>query len=612
MKIEKNLEVQKGNAWPLGVSKTERGMNFAIAVDLREPFILKITTAAQIYEIPMHEYHVIGDVFAVTVRLRESYFEYEYIAGSIRLRDNYARGLASASVWGEARPEKTYCYWNKKFDWKEDRPLEIPCHDLVMYKLHVRGFTQHPTSKVRHPGTFLGVAEKAGYLKSLGVNCVELMPAAEFDEMTAENENLYVIPGKQPEAYKMNYWGYGRAFYFAPKAAYAAGPNPQEEFKKMVRTLHEAGIEVVMEFSFEEDTNKNLITDCLRYWAEEYHVDGFHISSACVPLDLIVTDPVLARVKLFGEYFNIDDSKNIHLPAGYKHLAVYHDEYEVCCRRFLKGDGNMTEYFSNLLRANGRSVSFVRYLANHNGMRLWDMVTYDEKHNEANKENNKDGTDYNYSWNCGTEGETKRRKVLDLRKQQIRNAWMFILINQGIPLIYAGDEFGHTQQGNNNPYCQDNEISWIDWSKMRKNRAMLDMVRRLIVFRKSHPMMHMEKPLRMMDYLSCGYPDFSMHGTLPWKPELSEKSRFMGTMYCGKYAHFEGAEDDFIYVAYNMHWESKEVHLPILPKTLSWVCEEDTAGRMVTGEFVTSCEMAPRSVAVFVSRTRIEHEQPES
>ena len=125
MKIEKNLEVQKGNAWPLGVSKTERGMNFAIAVDLREPFILKITTAAQIYEIPMHEYHVIGDVFAVTVRLRESYFEYEYIAGSIRLRDNYARGLASASVWGEARPEKTYCYWNKKFDWKEDRPLEF-------------------------------------------------------------------------------------------------------------------------------------------------------------------------------------------------------------------------------------------------------------------------------------------------------------------------------------------------------------------------------------------------------------------------------------------------------------------------------------------------------
>ena len=240
------------------------------------------------------------------------------------------------------------------------------------------------------------------------------------------------------------------------------------------------------------------------------------------------------------------------------------------------------------------------------------MVSYDEKHNEANKENNKDGTDYNYSWNCGAEGGTKRRKVLDLRKQQIRNAWMFILINQGIPLIFSGDEFGQTQQGNNNPYCQDNEISWLDWSKMRKNRAMFAMVCRMIEFRKKHPMMHMEKPLRMMDYLSCGYPDFSMHGTLPWKPELSEKSRFLGTMYCGKYAHFEGAEDDFIYVAYNMYWETKKVHLPILPKTLSWVCEEDTAGTLADGNYVTSCEMAPRSVAVFVSRARIKYERPES
>ena len=254
------------------------------------------------------------------------------------------------------------------------------------------------------------------------------------------------------------------------------------------------------------------------------------------------------------------------------------------------------------MHANESCQSFVRYLSNHNGFRLYDAVSYDVKHNEDNGEDNRDGTDYNYSWNCGVEGPTTRRKVMALRKRQLKNAWIFAILNQGIPLIYGGDEFGQTQKGNNNAYCQDNEISWLDWRRLRKNKWLYTFVQTLLAFRKSHPMLHCEKPLRMMDYLSCGYPDFSIHGQLPWKPDMRPASRYIGHMYCGRYAHFNGAEDDFIYIAYNMHWEAAKVHLPVLPKGLVWVCEIDTADNAVCHMPVEVYETDARSIAVFVSR----------
>lgn len=602
MKKESGLDICRGSAWPLGVSKTAKGINFAVISEKKEPFVLKITAGEKNYEIPMNEFHVIGSIYAVRITgIKSSYLEYEYVCGGIKLRDDYAAGIADASAWGEVRADKKYCFWNKNFNWEDDRRPKIACHELVMYKLHVRGFTKQPSSKVRHRGTFLGAAQKAEYLKSLGINCVELMPAVEFDEMMPENDNLYVIPGKQPEKYKMNYWGYGEAYYFAPKAAYAYGRCPQEEFKTMVKAFHKAGIEVIMEFAFTEKTNKNLIVDCLRFWTTQYHVDGFHLSSNTVPMTLLMSDAVLSEVKLFSEYFDNQGSGKI---PSYKRLAVYHDEYEICCRRFLKGDEDMVRQFVNLLTANDYDRAFVRYLSNHNGMRLYDIVSYDMKHNEANGENNKDGTDYNYSWNCGVEGATRRRKILELRKRQIKNAWVFTLIHQGIPLIYAGDEFGHTQEGNNNAYCLDNEISWLNWKLQNKNKELFDFVRELLDFRAKHPILHQEKPMRMMDYLSCGYPDFSMHGILPWKPETMPSSRYIGLMYCGKYAHFGGREDDFIYMAYNMYWEKKEVHLPILPKNLEWVCAINTFGTEKDDAGVKTCIVPPRTIEIFVSREK--------
>lgn len=602
LKLENGLDVYLGSIQPPGVTKTDKGMNFAVAFDKREPFILKIWADGQCFEIPMYDFHVVGDMYAVCIKnLKARYFEYAYLCGTMCIKDVWARGIANAGVWGEKRPDKRFCFWNRHFDWHGDRRPQIAMNDLVMYKLHVRGFTVHPSSKVKDGGTFAGIAAKTAYLKLLGINCIELMPAVSFDEMVPENDNLYVIPKKEPEKYKMDYWGYTDAFYFAPKAAYAAGNCPPDEFKRMVRTMHAAGIEVVMEFSFSSAVNKNLILECLRYWTMEYHVDGFHISAGTVPMQLLMTDPVLSEVKLFSEGFDTASVYGQQIPA-YKHLAAYHDGYSICCRRFLKGDEDMTGEFTKLVHANESCQSFVRYLSNHNGFRLYDAVSYDVKHNEDNGEDNRDGTDYNYSWNCGVEGPTTRRKVMALRKRQLKNAWIFAILNQGIPLIYGGDEFGQTQKGNNNAYCQDNEISWLDWRRLRKNKWLYTFVQTLLAFRKSHPMLHCEKPLRMMDYLSCGYPDFSIHGQLPWKPDMRPASRYIGHMYCGRYAHFNGVEDDFIYIAYNMHWEAAKVHLPVLPKGLVWVCEIDTADNAVCHMPAEVYETDARSIAVFVSR----------
>lgn len=602
MKLEDGLDVCAGEAWPLGVTKTARGINFAVSVDKREPFVLKVWAGGCCHEVPMNMFHAVGDIYAVCVKnLKVRYFEYVYQCGNMMIGDVRAQGVAGAGTWGEPRPDKRFCFWNRKFDWGDERRPKLEFHELVMYKLHVRGFTIMPSSKVRGRGTFAGVAAKADYLKQLGVNCVELMPAVEFDEMMPENDRLYVIPSKTPEKYKMDYWGYHDAFYFAPKAAYASGNCPPDEFKQMVKTLHEAGIEVVMEFSFSSKVNKNLIIDCLRYWTTEYHVDGFHVSSGTVPMQLLTTDPVLSEVKIFSEGFDTASVYGQRVPE-YKHLAAYHDGYAICCRRFLKGDEDMVSAFTKLVRENDYQQSFVRYLSNHNGFRLFDAVSYDVKHNEANGEDNKDGTDYNYSWNCGAEGVTKRRRVMELRKRQLKNAWIFAIFNQGIPLIYAGDEFGHTQNGNNNAYCQDNEISWLDWRRLRKNKALYDFVKSVLTFRKCHPVMHCEKPLRMMDYLGCGYPDFSVHGQQPWKPDMSPASRYIGHMYCGKYAHFDGTEDDFIYIAYNMHWEKTKIYLPALPKMLEWTCVIDTSSPEVAATSVSGYEVGARTIAVFISR----------
>ncbi len=623
---EKNTETAvAGSGRRLGVAWVgEADVEFSVCCDGTRDLILHIYLKDREIELPMNAFHVFGDVYSVRLTgPGRQYFEYAYTYGGDVYADEYAPALAGRGAWGKPAGSPRYCCFDGTFDWAGDEPLGLPMHELIMYKLHVRGFTMDSSSGVRHKGTFLGVAEKIDYFKRLGVNCVELMPAVEFEEMVpiraaggATLDASWLLPsgdpaGQEQRRYRMNYWGYGWAHYFAPKAAYSAGNDPTAEFKAMVAALHRAGIEVVMEFYFDGGVNRNLVLDCLRYWVLTYHVDGFHVNREALPAELAATDPVLARTKLFTEDFGGDTYG--YRQGSLKHLADYNDAYAVCCRKFLKGDAGMVGTFSRLLLKNDPSIGSVRYLCGHNGFRLADLVSYSEKHNEANGENNADGTDENFSWNCGVEGPTRKRRVTELRHRQMKNAWVFTLIHQGIPVIFAGDELGQTQQGNNNPYCQDNDLTWLNWNLLKRNRAMFSFVRDLICLRRDHPMLHAALPVRMMDFLNCGHPDVSLHGGRPWRVESSAESRYLGVLYCGRYA--PGCSDSDLYFAYNMHWEPKMIGLPSLPRGQVWqqvlstwgggdvpVHADSASEAARQGVRAADVAIPPRTIAVFVSR----------
>lgn len=628
-----NIKVTTGRGIPFGVVKDGQDIQFSMSAGEHKPLYLKVQMSdGQILQIDMKAYHVVGDVYSVRLgKVPSGYIEYSYNDGRNAVKDSYAGYVADAKQWGVPAKRMTYGFFNETFDWKDDAHPDIAMHQLMIYKLHVRGFTKDASSGVRHKGTYKGISEKIRYLKELGINCVELMPATDFCEMQPKLPQGGYVPyddikqvseadltgtekspkksdNYQKDKYKMNYWGYGDSYFFAPKASYAAGQNPVKEFKEMVYALHHAGIEVVMEMNFPEHTSPVFILDCLRYWVMQFHVDGFHLNSNVAPLTMLAKDVLLKHTKIFSENFDTSAIYADQIPER-KQLACLHDAYEICARRFLKGDDDLAGSFWQSVLRNDTSVSHVRYLASHNGLRLMDMVSYDQKHNDANGEHNHDGTDYNYSWNCGAEGDTKKRKILQLRRSQLSNAVIMALFHQGVPLIYAGDEFGQSQQGNNNPYCQDNEISWVNWKNKRKNKTLYKFVRTMIALRQAHPVLHMEKPVRMMDYLGCGYPDVSVHGAKPWQPENMPSSHYVGLMYCGKYVHEAGRDDDYFYFAYNMHWEPRMIGLPTLPGKLQWHVEAlSLEAQRPDLEDMHQIEIPARTIVIFKSETKKENE----
>ena len=395
---------------------------------------------------------------------------------------------------------------------------------MIAYSLHVRGFTKHSSSGVAHKGTFDGVTEKLPYLQKLGINQIHLMPVYEFDENQRH----------------VNYWGYGKAYFFAPKASYAAG-DPVNEMKSLVRQMHLAGIEVILEMPFTEGTTFSLILDCLRYWVMQYHVDGFIVNPYICNPDELAKDPVLAKSKILKK----------------------EDGFQNVMRRFLKGDEGMIR--DVICQLKNQDTQLYNYIASHNGFTLCDVVSYDGKHNEANGENNLDGPDYNYSWNCGAEGATRRKAVLELRKKQMRNAFFLLLMAQGTPCLLAGDEFANSQKGNNNVYCQDNETAWLNWKQLEKEKELFDYVRNLIALRKRLPILHSEKPLLGRDEMSCGVPDVSYHGESAWQIPQNVASRQLGVYY-----HGEGESEGDCFIAYNMHWTEHKFALPALSKGKRW------------------------------------------
>lgn len=450
----------------------------------------------------------------------------------------------------------------RPFDWGEEKRPEISFSDAVFYGLHVRGFTRDTSSGVRHKGTFQGVMEKLDYLKELGITSLLLMPAYEFIE---REKVAAASSGSEPT---LNYWGYKKGYYYAPKASYAAGKDPCGEMKQLVKACHERGMELFMQFYFPYEVKEPEILNILEYWAMEYHVDGFQIMAGHINIRIIKEAPLLADTKLIFVDFPDEQPGPKAEDALKKRLCVYLGNTRNDYRSFLKGQENTLPAAMYHFRKNGHTVAYLNSIADYDGFRVADMVSYDFKHNEANGEENRDGTDYNFSWNCGEEGPSKKKGVSALRLRQMKNAMLLIFLSQGTPYLFMGDEFGSSQQGNNNPYNQDNKISWVNWKAQQTNQEYFDFVKALIAYRKQHKILHMDSVLSGSDILGHGYPDISFHGTEAYKPDTEPFRRAFGVMLCGRYAS-DGTEK-MIYVAFNMHREARAFALPSLQKGGKW------------------------------------------
>lgn len=530
------MERVQGSPQPLGVAIENKRVNFAVSVPKGktcELLLYKAGAEKEALVFPMTCDEAVGEVrFLALAGIEPTQYEYNYRINQEICLDPYVKQIVGHTEFGKKERMSAQQVRGKlicsSFEWGEDHNPQIPYQDVISYSLHVRGFTMHSSSKVKHKGTFLGVCEKLAYLKDLGVNQIQCMPVYEFEERTG--------------AYQ-NYWGYGPGYYFAPKACFSASKNPSYELKEMVKIFHQAGIEVVLEMPFEEGVLPQTAVECLRYYMLEYHIDGFVVNPYNVPWDGLIRDPFLKGVKIMKK-----------------------DEwYQNVMRRFLKGDEGMMGDVMWAVRHNTNDDDCCNYITSHSGFTLCDLVSYDGKHNEANQENNQDGPNLNYSWNCGAEGSTRKKSVLDLRKRQIRNAFFLLLMSQGTPCLLAGDEFENTQKGNNNVYCQDNELAWLNWNKLYHDSSLFDYVKFIIALRKSHTVLHREKRLQGVDQISCGIPDISFHGENAWQAPEAVSSRQLGILYSGS-----GQEDNDCFVAYNMHWVKHTFALPALSKKKKW------------------------------------------
>ena len=601
------IKVYRGNPLMMGATVIGDTVNFAITARLGSKCELVLYEKGKNNEaarIPFENAQVIGNVFAMSIEGLD-YKKYDYnfsIDGKI-VTDAYAKALSGKEKWGIVPTDIRGSIVSSEFDWQNDAPLRRPYDETIIYRLHVRGFTKHVSSKAKHKGTYLGIVDKIPYLKELGITMIELMPAYEFNEM--ESHVATSMKGQfSIENPVLNYWGYTSGYAFAPKASYAYATKPGsevEEFKYMVRELHRNGIEVSMEYFFPEGTNP--ILDALHYWVMEYHIDGIHANCEKAVMKMIQTDNLLSTTKIFT--YNFATDTDFYANVENKNLANFNDDFMVSARKFIKGDEDMLNTISYKIKANPPAVAVVNYVANHNTFTLYDAVSYDKKYNQANGENNRDGAVYNYSWNCGAEGDTRKRKINELRKHQIKNALSLVLLSQGVPMIYAGDEMCNSQKGNNNPYCLDNEISWTNWNTTAMAKEILDFTKKLIQFRKQHKILHLSSEPRLMDYKSYGLPDMSYHGSKAWYADFSHFNRHFSVMYCGKYATIDGKEDEAdLFIAYNMFWEMIKFGIPSARNKRQWkvVFATDSGFKEPSDGIERMLQVPPRSIVVLMAK----------
>ncbi len=611
--------------------------------------------------IPFPDSYRIGDTYSMLVfDIKPDEFEYAFsFDGPYEpakgllfneenvLLDPYSRAVTGQRKWGE-KPEggKDFEYRARvvksNFDWGNIKQLEQPFEDLVIYEIHVRGYTKDKSSGVSAPGTFAGLKDKIPYLKDLGINAVELMPIFEFDEM----ESARVVDGVQ----LYNYWGYNTVSFFAPNTSYAFNEEHNhegDELKSLIKALKENGIEVILDvvfnhtaegnemgpcFSFKGIDNnvyymltpdahyynfsgcgnvmncnhpvvRSFIIDCLRHWAIEYRVDGFRFDLASILgrdqngapmanppiLESLAFDPVLGKMKLIAEAWDAGGLYQVGSFPSWNRWAEWNGRYRDDMRSFLKGDDGMAgnaitritgsrDLYSPESRGHKASVNFMTC---HDGFTLYDLYSYNEKHNEKNGWNNTDGDNNGHSWNCGAEGETDDPNVNGLRRRLIKNAFAALLCSRGPAMFFAGDEFCNTQFGNNNAYCQDNIISWLDWSRLEEFKEIHDFVRHMIQFRKEHPILRkMTKPS------SCQFPEISVHNGTPFNASTDYKTKLIGIMYAGR--NEEDTEDDIVFYCMNAYWEPLVMQLPVLPNGKHWHVDTNTNAEYFDGEDFTA------------------------
>ena len=592
--METNWRVTCFRPTKQGVVCTKNSVSFAAeSVADKECGVVLYDKEGNCYRFPFQKEGRRGNLYGLKIEgegLNNCF--YNYYLGDRIVTDPYAWEIQGLEAWGEKRGRKTRGFLGKRdFDWQGDEPLMIPLNESIFYGLNVRSFTMHKSSGVRNKGTFEGVAEKIPYFRELGITALELMPCYEYDECMEEQKKPAILPLSAAEPLKensrkeealedqegekpirLNCWGFQEGFYFAPKAAYSAGRSPVTSFKRLVRKLHQNGIEVIMQFYFPPQIGQMYMLEVIKYWVMEYHIDGVRLNGFHIPLRLIAEDAVLKNTKIWCSYVPGEELPVILNPS-FKNFVTDNGNFRYDMRRFLKGDEGLINQALYYQSRNPKEHGVVNYMADYDGFSLYDSVCYERKHNEANGEDNRDGAEVNETWNCGAEGESRKKGIDQLRQRQIKNALSFVLLSQGVPFLFGGDEFACSRFGNNNSYCQDNETGWVKWRKTGFAKEILAYTKFLIRLRKSNGILHMKEELLVMDSIGCGYPDISYHGIEAWRPDLSYLSRIVGVLLCGKYSPEKG---ESFYIACNMHWESHELALPKLSKSKKWTKIADT------------------------------------
>lgn len=668
------LEVLEGSPKKLGAYPTDEGVNFAVYSKTAERVVLDLFDSPDSKQPSVSlelnpAVNKTGSVWHIFVKGLKAGSLYLYrVDGPYNppaghrfnfnkyLLDPYAKAFSKGSVFrsynlqrerGLAGIEngklsdlsdfpKCVVVDDDDFDWQGDKPLNIPLDKSVFYETHLKGFTASKTSAVENPGTYKGFIQKIPYLKELGITAVEFLPIFEFDE----NENGNIDP-KTGEKLK-NFWGYSTIGFFAPKTTYSSDLTPGssvKEFKELVRELHKAGIEVILDvvynhtaegndhgytFSFRGFENSayyllvphekqyytnfsgcgntvnashpvaaNLIMDSLRYWVSEMHVDGFRFDLASALCrnqqgamqgfpyltNAISEDPILANTKIIAEPWDCGGGYQVGgFPGG--RWSEWNDRYRTDIRRFVRGDEGVvtgaatrlagsSDLYNHSDRLPSASINFVTA---HDGFTLNDLVCYNGKHNEENGENNRDGSDDNNSWNHGYEGATSNPKIEKLREKKIKNFILSLMVSQGVPMMTAGDEFRRTQGGNNNAYCQDNEISWIDWDLLSKNSDVFHFTKEMIRLRKNHPV------FRRKNFFSIQKPEIEWFDADCKSPDWGKMKHFLGFKISGAGSrHEDGTSDNDFYIAANTDIYDITLSLPLPPRGKKWFRVVDTS-----------------------------------